>query len=83
MPDEPKYIYLLLILIQIHAITSFDLIAVGVGLGIAAGSTLYAGWNKFACHFTECCSSSQIPYNFTSKGNIINAPGNWIFSHYI
>jgi hypothetical protein len=68
MPDEQKLIYLLIILIQVTAITNLEPFTT-IGMSIVAGSTIYAGWNKFACQFTECCESSWIPHNFTSKCN--------------
>jgi hypothetical protein len=77
MPAEQKLIYLLIILIQISAITSIEPFST-IGAGIAAsvvGSAIYAGWNKVNCHFNECCDNVWIPHNLTSKANSINASG--------
>ncbi|XP_021934333.1 torsin-1B isoform X2 [Zootermopsis nevadensis] len=64
MPDEQKLVYLLIILIQISSITSFEPFTV-ISASILAGSAIYGGYNKYVCHFNECCDSSWIPYNFT------------------
>lgn len=68
MAGEQKLVYLLMIVIWIHAVTGIDPMSFGAFVSLS-GSVLYGAWNKVTCPFTECCDDSWIPHNFTSKSS--------------
>jgi len=83
MAGEQKLRYLLIILILIHAVASFDPLSFLSASVAVVGTTLHAGWHMLHCRHSECCDNAWIPHNFTSKNNKVNVPGNRISSPYM
>ena len=63
MVVEQMFVCVMMILVWTHAVTCIDFISLGIG----AASAIYGALNSLPCHFKECCDSSWIPFNFTSK----------------
>jgi len=65
MAVEQMLVCLVMILVWTHQVASIDPISITVG----AGSAIYGTFKKMYCHYTECCDSSEIPFNLTMLEN--------------
>jgi hypothetical protein len=65
MAVEQMLVCLVMILVWTHAVAFIDPISLGIG----AGSAIYGTWNKMFCSYKECCDSSWIPFDLTSKSS--------------
>jgi len=65
MAVEQMLVCLVMIVLWTHAVTCID----PLGLTFGAGAAIYGTWNSLVCHYKECCDSSWIPFDFTSKSS--------------
>jgi len=65
MAVEQMLVCLVMILVWTHAVAFIDPISLGFGVG----SAIYETGRKVACRYMECCDSSWIPFDLTSKSS--------------
>jgi len=65
MAVEQMLVCLVTILLWTNAVTCFDPISLAFG----AGAAVYGTVISLVCRYKECCDSSWIPFDFTSKSS--------------
>jgi hypothetical protein len=77
MAVEQMLVCLVMILVWTHAVAFIDPVSIGIG----AASAIHGTWNKMVCHYKECCDSSWIPFNLTSKNSHSGSNCNRYITH--
>jgi hypothetical protein len=65
MAVEQMLVCMVMILVWTNAVAFIDPISITVG----AGSAIYGTFKEMYCRYKECCDSTGIPFNFTSKSS--------------